>query len=133
MVNRWRRSATDDADHAYTPNGPMPEDFAGHLTLNVSNDGLVYAADRNANRIHVTTRDGEFLKEFVVAPGTGIGGSTGGVGFSPDPEQQFLYISDLTNNKIWVLEPRGRHRHGRDGRHGRKRRPVLRSAHDCGG
>ncbi len=95
--------STDDADHAYTPNGPMPEDFAGHLTLNVSNDGLVYAADRNANRIHVTTRDGEFLKEFVVAPGTGIGGSTGGVGFSPDPEQQFLYISDLTNNKIWFL------------------------------
>ena len=95
--------STDDADHAYTPNGPMPQDFAGHLTLNISNDGLVYAADRNANRIHVTTKDGEFLNEFIVAPGTGIGGSTGGVAFSVDPEQQFLYISDLTNNKIWFL------------------------------
>ena len=95
--------STDDADHAYTPNGPMPQDFAGHLTLNVSNDGLVYAADRNANRIHVTTKEGEFLEEFVLAPGTGVGGSTGGVAFSPDPEQQFLYISDLTNNKIWFL------------------------------
>ncbi len=95
--------STDDADHAYTPNGPMPEDFAGHLTLNVSDDGLVYAADRNANRIHVTTKDGAFLNEFIVAPGTGIGGSTGGVGFSPDAGQQYLYISDLTNNKIWFL------------------------------
>ncbi len=95
--------STDDADHAYTPNGPTPQDFAGHLTLNVSNDGLVYAADRNANRIHVTTKEGEFLEEFMVAPGTGAGGSTGGVAFSPDPEQQFLYISDLTNNKIWFL------------------------------
>ena len=95
--------STDDADHAYTPNGPMPRDFAGHLTLNVSNDGLVYAADRNANRIHVTTKDGEFLQEFVLAPSTGSGGSTGGVAFSPDPEQRFLYISDLTNNKIWFL------------------------------
>ena len=96
--------STDDADHAYTPNGPMPRDFAGHLTVNVSNDGLVYAADRNANRIHVTTKDGEFQQEFILAPGTGAGGSTGGVAFSADPEQQFLYISDLTNNKIWFLD-----------------------------
>jgi len=95
--------STDDADHAYTPNGPMPRDFAGHLTVNVSNDGLVYAADRNANRIHVTTKNGEFQQEFILAPGTGAGGSTGGVAFSADPEQQFLYISDLTNNKIWFL------------------------------
>jgi hypothetical protein len=95
--------STNDADHDYTPNGPMPKDFAGHLTLNVSNDGLVYAADRNANRIHVTTKDGKFLKELVVAPGTGVGGSTGGVGFSPDRQQRLLFISDLTNNKIWFL------------------------------
>ncbi len=95
--------STDDADHEYTPNGPMPRDFAGHLTLNVSRDGLVYAADRNANRIHVTTKQGEFRKEFILAPSTGIGGSTGGVAFSPDPEQRFLYISDLTNNRIWFL------------------------------
>lgn len=95
--------SVDEADHAYTPNGPMPPDFAGHLTLNVSNDGLVYAADRNANRIHVTTKEGDFLKEFVVAPGTGVGGSTGGVAFSSDPEQKYLVISSLTNNRIWFL------------------------------
>jgi hypothetical protein len=93
----------DDADHAYEPNGPMPPDFSGHLTVNVSRDGLVYAADRNANRIHVTTKTGEFIKEFVLAPSTGVGGSTGGVAFSPDPEQRLLYISDLTNNKLWFL------------------------------
>ena len=95
--------STDDADHAYTPNGPMPRDFVGHLTLNVSNDGLVYAADRRGNRIHVTTKQGEFLQEFVLAPSTGGGGSTGGVAFSPDPEQRLLYISDRMNNKIWFL------------------------------
>jgi len=95
--------STDDADHEYTPNGPMPPDFAGHLTVNVSNDGLVYAADRNANRIHVTDKQGNFRKEFIMAPETGEGGSTGGVAFSPDPEQRFLYISDLTNNHIWFL------------------------------
>ena len=96
--------STDDADHEYTPNGPMPPEFVGHLTINVSNDGLVYAADRNANRIHVTTKEGEFVDEFIIAPGTGVGGSTGGVAFSPDAQQRFLYISDLTNNRIWFLD-----------------------------
>ena len=94
----------NDADHAYTPNGPMPKDFRGHLTLNFSNDGLVYAADRNANRIHVTDKQGKYMnKEFVIAPSTGEGGSTGGVAFSPDRQQRHLFISDLTNNHIWFL------------------------------
>ena len=95
--------STDDADRAYTPNGPMPKEFRGHLTINFSNDGLVYAADRNANRIHVTTKEGKYLKEFILAPHTGIGGATGGVGFSADKQQRFLFISDLTNNHIYFL------------------------------
>jgi hypothetical protein len=95
--------STTDADRAYTPGGPMPKEFRGHLTLNISNDGLVYAADRNANRIHVTTKQGKFVKEFILAPTTGVGGATGGVMFSPDKQQRILYISDLTNNHIWFL------------------------------
>ena len=95
--------SNNDADRAYTPGGPMPKEFRGHLTLNVSNDGLVYAADRNANRIQVTTKQGKFVKEFILAPTTGVGGSTGGVMFSPDKQQRLLYISDLTNNHIWFL------------------------------
>ena len=94
---------TDDKDRAYTPGGPMPKEFRGHLTLNVSNDGFVYAADRMANRIHVFTKEGKFVKEFKMAEWTGVGGSTGGVMFSPDKEQHFLFISDLTNNHIWFL------------------------------
>jgi hypothetical protein len=96
--------STNVADRAYTPGGPMPKEFRGHLTINVSNDGLVYAADRNANRIHVTTREGKFLKEFKLAEHTGVGGATGGVGFSADKQQRFLYISDLTNNHIYFLD-----------------------------
>ncbi len=95
--------STKDEDRAYTPGGPMPKEFRGHLTLNFSSDGLVYAADRMANRIQVTTKQGKFVKEFVLAPMTGVGGSTGGVVFSPDKQQRFLYVSDLTNNHIWFL------------------------------
>jgi hypothetical protein len=94
---------TDDKDRAYTPGGPMPKEFKGHVTLNISKDGLVYAADRNANRIQVFTKEGKYIKEFVLAPMTAEGGSTGGVAFSPDKAQKFLYISDLTNNHIWFL------------------------------
>jgi DNA-binding beta-propeller fold protein YncE len=96
--------STDDADRKYTPNGPMPKEFRGHLTLNISKDGFVYAADRMANRIQVTTKQGKYVKEFILAPTTGQGGSTGGVAFSPDKAQRFLFISDLTNNHIWFLD-----------------------------
>ena len=95
--------STKDEDHAYKPNGPQPKEFAGHLTFNFSNDGLVYAADRIANRIHVTDKQGNFKKEIILAPYTGVGGATGGVAFSPDKAQKFLFISDLTNNHVWFL------------------------------
>jgi len=93
---------TDPKDRDYTPGGPTPKEFKGHLTLNFSNDGMVYAADRAANRIIVTKKDGTFVKEIKVAEHTG-GGSTGGVMFSPDKEQRILYISDINNNTVWFL------------------------------
>jgi DNA-binding beta-propeller fold protein YncE len=94
----------DDATRDYTPGGPMAKDFVGHLTVNVSNDGFVYAADRVGNRIHVTDKNGKFIAEYKVMETTHVGGSPGGVAFSPDKEQRWLYISDLTNNKIWFID-----------------------------
>ena len=38
--------STSEADREYKPNGPMPKEFAGHVTFNFSNDGMVYIADR---------------------------------------------------------------------------------------
>ncbi len=96
--------STAAADHAYVPNGPMAKEFVGHLTFNFSNDGLVYAADRAGNRIHVTDKQGNFKQEIKMAEGTGVGGSTGGVMFSNDKDQKYLYVSDLTNNHVWFLD-----------------------------
>jgi len=96
--------STKPEDHAYTPNGPMAKEFVGHLTFNFSNDGLVYAADRTGNRIHVTDKQGNFKQEIKLAEYTGVGGAAGGVMFSNDKEQKLLYISDLTNNHIWFLD-----------------------------
>jgi len=100
--------STDEANREFA-GGKPPKEFRGHLTLNVSNDGLVYAADRAADRIHVTKKDGTFVKEFVISPpGTKRGegndrGTSGGVAFSPDKAQKYLYISDIKNNTIWFL------------------------------
>jgi hypothetical protein len=99
--------STNDADREFA-DGKPPKEFRGHLTLNISNDGLVYAADRAAERIHVTTKDGKFVKEFIIsAPGSKRNdsdrGAAGGVAFSPDKAQRFLYICDIKNNTIWFI------------------------------
>ncbi|MEQ1573660.1 MAG: hypothetical protein ABL993_05380 [Vicinamibacterales bacterium] len=89
--------------------GAPPKEFKAHLTLNFSSDGLVYAADRAAERIHVTTKAGKFVREFMLSPpGTKHAegsdrGAAGGVAFSPDKAQKYLYISDIKNNTIWFL------------------------------
>ena len=121
--------STKPEDHAYTPGGPMAKEFVGHLTFNFSKDGLVYAADRAGNRIHVTDKQGNFKQEIKMAENTGVGGSTGGVMFSNDAEQKFLYISDLTNNKVWFLDRATGKVLGTLGSAGPERRQLLRPAH----
>ena len=98
----------DPADHDWVGSTP-PKEFQSHLTVNVSRDGFVYAADRMADRIHVTTREGKFVKEIVFSPPgtkrgeTGSRGVAGGVTFSADREQKYLYVSDMKNNTIWFV------------------------------
>jgi hypothetical protein len=100
--------STNDADHEWVGSTP-PKEFRGHLTINFASDGLVYAADRAGERIHVTTKEGKFLKEFNLAPPgtkrseTSDRGAAGGVAFSADKAQRYLFISDIKNNTIWFL------------------------------
>ena len=96
------------ADHEWVGSTP-PKEFQSHLTVNVSRDGFVYATDRMADRVHVTTREGTFVKEFVFSPPgtrrgeTGSRGVAGSVTFSADKEQKYLYVSDMKNNTIWFV------------------------------
>ena len=87
----------------YDPQSPAGADFYGHVTLDLSNDGLVYVADRRGNRIQVLTKQGEFIKEFFLATYTLNRGSTGGIAFSADPAQRYLLIPDIQNNTIHIL------------------------------
>jgi hypothetical protein len=87
----------------YDPKAPPAKDFVNHVTIQISRDGLVYAADRRACRIQVFTKEGRFLKEFFVATETLNRGSAGGIAFSGDPQQRYMFISDISNNTIWIL------------------------------
>jgi sugar lactone lactonase YvrE len=88
---------------AYTPGNHAAEDFRGHVTIALSHDGEVYVADRRSDRIQVFSTQGEFLREFTVAPETLGRGSTGGMAFSPLPDQRYMYVSDIMNNVIWIV------------------------------
>jgi DNA-binding beta-propeller fold protein YncE len=83
-----------------TVNAPN-KDFVSHLTIAVSRDGIVYAADRRADRIQTFTKQGKFLKEYFIHPEVLDRGSTGGMAFSPD--QRYLYVGDIMNNVVWEL------------------------------
>jgi hypothetical protein len=93
-------------------NGPSPKhdpkvpskQFGGVMTsIDISNDGLVYVGDRSGDRIQIFTKDGKFVKEFLVHPETLGQGSIWSTMFSRDPKQKFLYVADGYNGKIWVL------------------------------
>jgi DNA-binding beta-propeller fold protein YncE len=103
MAVRFPKVSTNQPIAHTTSNGPMPKEFRGHLTINVSNDGLVYAADRNANRIHVTTKQRQVREGVQAAPSTGRRWGDRRCGVLTDKQQRFLYISDLTNNHIYFL------------------------------
>lgn len=87
-----------------TTSGPSPTQFNLVHDVAVSNDGLVYVADRNNNRIQVFMPDGTFVKEAFVARGTSTrNGTVYSFAFSADPQQQFLYVADAGNGRIRVL------------------------------
>ncbi len=74
--------------------------------VEISNDGLVYVADRQNRRVQVFTLDGKYVTQGFVNRAGPAAGSAAGLGFSPDPQQQFLYVSDLGNSHVAVLNRR---------------------------
>jgi hypothetical protein len=95
---------TTNTDRKYDPSAPPDKDFVGHVTIGIANDGLVYMADRRADRIQVVTKQGKFVKEFFVSPQTiNVQGAAGGIAFSADAKQRYLIIPDISNNTIWIL------------------------------
>ncbi|OAI44427.1 hypothetical protein AYO42_04755 [Rhizomicrobium sp. SCGC AG-212-E05] len=85
---------------------PVQQQFNLLHGMGISQDGIVYVADRNANRVQSFTLEGKFLNESVIgphAPMTG-NGSAFAVAFSGDKDQRFLYVADGHSQKVRILE-----------------------------
>ena len=86
--------------------GPAPEQFNNPVhSVVVSNDELVYVADRTNNRLQVFKLDGTFVKEHFIARGTlQAEGTVHHFALSPDAAQRLLYVVDGSNKTVRVLD-----------------------------
>jgi hypothetical protein len=82
-----------------SPSGPAQFNIVH--SLRVSNDGMVYVADRENRRVQSFTVAGAFLKQLRQAAG---GPRAASLAFSPDAEQKFLYVGN--SDDITVIERR---------------------------
>jgi DNA-binding beta-propeller fold protein YncE len=96
--------APDDTYKAApNPDGPPPKQFSTVHGITGTGDGMIYVADRRGNRIQVFDQKGKFIREKIIAPRTLASGSAFVLVPSPDRAQQWLYMADGTNHKIWIL------------------------------
>jgi DNA-binding beta-propeller fold protein YncE len=72
--------------------------------VKISNDNLVYVADRSNRRIQVFTPAGKYVTQVFINRAGPSAGSVAGLAFSPDPQQQFLYAADYGNSHVAVLD-----------------------------
>jgi hypothetical protein len=70
----------------------------------VSNDNIVYVADRSNRRVQMFTPNGKYLGQFFVNRSGPAADSACGFALSPDKNQQFLYIADFGNSHLVVID-----------------------------
>jgi DNA-binding beta-propeller fold protein YncE len=68
----------------------------------ISNDGLVYVADRTNMRVQVFSVDGKYVNQLFINRSLGQP-SAARVNFSPDPEQTYMYVADYGNSRVIVV------------------------------
>jgi hypothetical protein len=84
--------------------GPGPQQFGSPVhNLKISNDGLVYVADRSNRRIQIFDVNGKYLDQIFINRAGPSAGSAAGVAFSPDAAQRFMYVADYGNSRVLVL------------------------------
>jgi hypothetical protein len=97
--------APSDADLVpYAPGDAPSQLFRNPVhAVHISQDGFVYVCDRINDRIQIFTKDGKFVKEFILRPETLGNGSAYDFAFSRDAAQRYLLVADGENNVIWTL------------------------------
>jgi DNA-binding beta-propeller fold protein YncE len=96
----------DAAPNRLQDEGPGPQQFNLVHGVQVSDDGLVYVADRRNNRMQVFTIDGKFQREIFVERRTKLLGTSFSIAFSPDPRQEHLFLADAGNGRVHIFDRR---------------------------
>jgi hypothetical protein len=94
---------SDERVPPYDPKRPPSRQFNTVHCAIVSNDGLVYVCDRVNDRIQVFHKDGTFVREVFIDPGTYRSGSVWDLTFSRDPQQTYIYAANGVDEKINIL------------------------------
>ena len=105
----WAAFGKEVSDNPPEQNPAQPDDgqgppwFGTVHGIEVSNDGMVYVADRNNSRIQIFDLEGNYLKQVFINQYEGRSLTAAGLAFSPDSEQRFMYVADQANLHIHVL------------------------------
>lgn len=87
------------------PSNPEgPSQYGLVHAVKVSNDGIVYVADRVNNRIQTFTTAGKYLRQVKVTNEGGVTPVPAGFAFSPDSRQQFLYVVDSGPMRVVIFD-----------------------------
>ncbi len=117
-------SKVDNSDLSVFPASRDPlssrsTQFRGLTDITISDDGLLYVTDQINDRIQVFTKQGKFVKEFLVAPKILGYESAWGIALSRDPKQRYLFVTDGASGVIRVLDRRDGKELGKFGHKGR--------------
>jgi DNA-binding beta-propeller fold protein YncE len=118
MWGAYGNKPDDSAPNGPVYDGPGPQQFNLVHGVRVSDDGLVYVAERRNNRVQVFTVDGTFQREIFIERPTRLLGTAFSIAFSPDPAQQFMYVADAGNGRVHIFNRRGLQEVGHFGRIG---------------
>ncbi len=116
FLRQWGRQATLEEVRTGAP-GVFA--YAVHCVM-ISNAGLVYVCDREGNRVQVFDKRGNHVRDIWVAVDTtpalpdacaheqlvlcfDNSGTVWGLAFSPDADQQHLYVIDGRNEHVYVI------------------------------
>ncbi|NBC23306.1 MAG: hypothetical protein GVY21_07525 [Gammaproteobacteria bacterium] len=90
----------------YDPDAPRFADIV-HCVV-ATGDGFVYVCDRRNNRAQLFEQadDGtlSFVRNIVISPDGGATGTATDVAVSPDG--RWVYVAEMVNSRIWILDRR---------------------------
>jgi DNA-binding beta-propeller fold protein YncE len=106
MWGAYGNPPDDAAPNQPAEEGPGAQQFNLVHGVRVSEDGVVYVADRRNNRMQVFSIDGMFQREIFVERKTKLLGTSFSIAFSPDPRQEHLYLADAGNGRVHIYDRR---------------------------